>query len=231
MCRTCQPPSHHVYFLDGVNPHLSLLRVKTPHRWGGLGHALLVAHQPMASCPQESSSWRETARGLQMSGGYDVLLIDFYNHGKSQGIYPFYRCNIETLVAQVCFRRCRAFLSIAALVEAYHLFIKLSSQHDHHNCLTRPCSCSCHTPHKMATCTSFISLASLFCIQYFYTAPLLSSSWLFLLPLHTYHPPLHPHRYVRLSRGSGGRGRNSYLAASLLGEQCPSDTPTCTLTR
>ena len=103
--------------IDGINLHLSLLRVKTPHWWGGWDKPCLWL-TPMASCPQESSSWRETARGLQTSGGYDVLLIDFYNHGKSQGIYPFYRCNIETLVAQVCFWWCRAFIAIAASIEA-----------------------------------------------------------------------------------------------------------------
>jgi len=50
---------------------------------------------------QDCEAWRQTALGLQEGGGHDVLLIDFYNHGKSQGIYPFYRCNVNTLVAQV----------------------------------------------------------------------------------------------------------------------------------
>lgn len=47
------------------------------------------------------SSWAQTAKGLADDGEHDVLLVDFYAHGRSPGIYPFHRLNVDTLVQQV----------------------------------------------------------------------------------------------------------------------------------
>jgi len=50
---------------------------------------------------QDSTCWKKTAKKLRENHGYDVLLIDFYGHGKSRHLSDFRNHNASTYTQQV----------------------------------------------------------------------------------------------------------------------------------
>lgn len=78
--------------------HFELL--SAPSRGGGARakrHKVVLLHGWM----QEHGSWLPTARALAARGTHDVLLLDFYNHGRSPPLLPPHVLCKDTLVAQV----------------------------------------------------------------------------------------------------------------------------------